>query len=96
MEMLKICDRVDELCKEGKSGPTKSWAMSDILETIKEESGEQASQLARDYILSFCGIDDEEKYINKNILAARKQRMNIKLFDKDVTEAAVEEVEVRE
>lgn len=94
MEMLKtVCDRVDELINEGKQSPLMGWTLSGVTATIREEQGEKAADLAWSYIINdVCGIEDEEKYIEKNIKEARKEYLNHQLFDKDVTESEIENV----
>ena len=94
MEMLKaVCDRVDALIHEGKDSSLMGWSMCEIIEVVNEEQGRKAAELARDYIIhEVCGIDDEEKYINKSIQEARKEYMHHQLFDKDVTESEIDNV----
>lgn len=94
MEMLKtVCDRVDDLMREGKDSALMGWSMCDIIEMIREEQGDKAADLARDYIIrEVCMIADEEKYIEKAIKEARRAYLNHQLFDKDVTESEIENV----
>jgi hypothetical protein len=69
------------------------WSMDEVCMEMIEEYGHEAGALARTYILEeVCNIPDEQKYIEKNIQEARKQKLNIKLFDKDVEQVSKERV----
>ena len=69
------------------------WSMDEVCMEMIEEYGHEAGDLARTYILEeVCNIPDEQKYIENNIQESRKQKLNIKLFDKDVEQVSKERV----
>ena len=87
--MYKIVQEKLDLMKINKG----YWSMCEVCMEMIEEYGHEAGDLARTYILEeVCKIPDEQKYIEKNIQEARKQKLNIKLFDKDVEQVAKERV----
>ena len=87
--MYKIVREKLDLMKINKG----YWSMDEVCMEMIEEYGHEAGDLARTYILEeVCNISDEQKYIDKNIQEARKQKLNIKLFDKDVEQVAKERV----
>ena len=87
--MNKIVRKKLDLMKINKG----YWSMDEVCMEMIEEYGHEAGALARTYILKeVCKIPDEQKYIEKNIQEARKQKLNIKLFDKDVEQVAKERV----
>ena len=53
----KIESIVDTLMEEGKRSVTKGWTMSDILDVVESRYGEEASEIARNYIMwDICGL----------------------------------------
>lgn len=75
--MYKVADihhRVDELMAEGKRSLLRGWSMQNIMHVIGVEFDDPAKLIAREYIVhTKCGIEDEVKYIDKAIAAARKE-----------------------
>lgn len=79
--MNRIVQKKLDLMKQVKG----YWSMHEVCMEMIEEYGHEAGASARKYILEeVCNIADEQKYIESNIQKARKQKLNIKLFDKDV------------
>ena len=52
---------IEKLMADGKSDPKiRGWAMSDIVTKIGDRFGEDKKSVARAYIMSKCGVPDEE------------------------------------
>jgi hypothetical protein len=69
-----IHHRVDELMAEGKRSLLRGWSMQSIMHVIGVEFDDPAKLVAREYIVhTKCGIEDEAKYIDKAIAAARQE-----------------------
>ena len=58
---------IEKLMADGKSDPKiRGWAMSDIVTKIGDRFGEDKKSVARAYIMSKCGVTDDEQF-HKNI-----------------------------
>ena len=57
---MNIENRVDELMAQGKASRSRAWVMSEILNTILQESGPAAKLQARQYILDYCGLKEDD------------------------------------
>jgi hypothetical protein len=57
---MDIENRVDELMAQGKASRRRAWVMDEILDTILRESGPAAKLQARQYILDYCGLKEDD------------------------------------
>lgn len=54
---------IEKLMADGKSDPKiRGWAMSDIVTKIGDRFGEDKKSVARAYIMSKCGVTDDEQF----------------------------------
>ena len=54
---------IEKLMADGKSDPKiRGWAMSDIVTKIGDRFGEDKKSIARAYIMSKCGVTDDEQF----------------------------------
>ena len=59
--MQHIYDYIESLMAQGKADPKiRGWAMSDIVTKIGDRFGEDKKSVARAYIMSKCGVTDDE------------------------------------
>tara|TARA_R110000787_G_scaffold67818_1_gene151860 strand:- start:60 stop:203 length:144 start_codon:yes stop_codon:yes gene_type:complete len=45
---------------KGKASARSAWVMSEILDTLQQESGEVAREEAREYIIKYCGMKGDD------------------------------------
>ena len=58
-----IFQTIEKLMADGKSDPKiRGWAMSDIVTKIGDRFGEDKKSVARAYIMSKCGVTDDEQF----------------------------------
>ena len=63
---------INDLKEKGKQSKQKGWAMSDIVQEVKNQLGKDASQLARKRIINDC----ESEYKRLNLVGwAKSQRL---------------------
>jgi len=56
-----IFQTIEKLMADGKSDPKiRGWSMSDIITKIGDRFGEDKKSVARAYIMSKCGVTDDE------------------------------------
>ena len=54
---------IEKIMADGKSDPKiRGWAMSDIVTKIGDRFGEDKKSVARAYIMSKCGVTDDEQF----------------------------------
>ena len=54
---------IEKIMADGKSDPKiRGWAMSDIVTKIGDRFGEDKKSIARAYIMSKCGVTDDEQF----------------------------------
>ena len=52
---------IEKLMAQGKADPKiRGWSMSDIVTKIGDRFGEDKKSVARAYIMSKCGVTDDE------------------------------------
>jgi len=62
--------QVKALMQAGNKSSTRGWSMQNILTMVEPSKVSEA----RKHILLLCGIDNEEKYIDKNLKALEEEK----------------------
>ena len=59
--MQHIYDYIESLMAQGKADPKiRGWSMQTIMTQVGDKFGEDNKPIARTYIMSKCGVTDDE------------------------------------
>ena len=61
--MQHIYDYIESLMAQGKADPKiRGWSMQTIMTQVGDKFGEDNKSVARAYIMSKCGVTDDEQF----------------------------------
>ena len=61
--MQHIYDYIESLMAQGKADPkVRGWSMQTIMTQVGDKFGEDNKSIARAYIMSKCGVTDDEQF----------------------------------
>ena len=61
--MQHIYDYIESLMAQGKADPKiRGWSMQTIMTQVGDKFGEDNKSIARAYIMSKCGVTDDEQF----------------------------------
>ena len=61
--MQHIYDYIESLMAQGKADPKiRGWSMQTIMTQVGDKFGEDNKSIARTYIMSKCGVTDDEQF----------------------------------
>lgn len=62
--MQQIHDYIESLMAQGKADPKiRGWSMQTIMTQVGDKFGEDNKSVARAYIMSKCGVTDDEQFL---------------------------------
>ncbi len=62
--MQHIYDYIESLMAQGKADPKiRGWSMQTIMTQVGDKFGEDNKSVARAYIMSKCGVTDDEQFL---------------------------------
>ena len=62
--MQHIYDYIESLMAQGKADPKiRGWSMQTIMTQVGDKFGEDNKSIARAYIMSKCGVTDDEQFL---------------------------------
>ena len=61
--MQYVHDYIERLMAQGKADPKiRGWSMQTIMTQVGDKFGEDNKSIARAYIMSKCGVTDDEQF----------------------------------